>query len=275
MDPCMYGEALTGGYVNKSFIDIEKIVDANCPKGKAAFTIAGYYTMGTTGVRVNEYDQTKAMENADLIIASCYANGRAVDDNVAVIFDVMDTDGRWTSTFAEEVEKTEVVKSVKVTENGEASDTYASGTVYDSDISTTSTDIEVEVVAFPADTLAKLRGDNVDADGLILSGGNRPRPYFAYGKVVKLRKGGYRYDWYPKCKLSENSDDISTSEEKANEQTDTIKIKAYPFNEDGDIVARVESASAPEGLTEEKFFSKPVLTKDDLVVAVGKVSGKV
>lgn len=88
VDPAMFGETLTGGYVNKSFIDIEKIVDANCPKGKAAFTIAGYYTMGTTGVRVTEYDQTKAMENADLIIANCYANGRAVDDNVAVIFDV-------------------------------------------------------------------------------------------------------------------------------------------------------------------------------------------
>lgn len=88
VDPCMYGEALTGGYVNKSFIEIEKIVDANCPKGKAAFTIEGYYTMGTTGVRVKEYDQTKAMENADLIIATCYANGRAVDDNVAVVFDV-------------------------------------------------------------------------------------------------------------------------------------------------------------------------------------------
>ena len=88
VDPCMYGEALTGGYVNKSFIEIEKIVDANCPQGKAAFTIEGYYTMGATGVRVNEYDQTKAMENADLIIATCYANGRAVDDNVAVVFDV-------------------------------------------------------------------------------------------------------------------------------------------------------------------------------------------
>ena len=88
VDPCMYGEALTGGYVNKSFIDIEKIVDANCPKGKAAFTIAGYYTMGTTGVRVYEYDQTKAEDNADLIVTNCYANGRAVDDNVAVIFDV-------------------------------------------------------------------------------------------------------------------------------------------------------------------------------------------
>lgn len=88
VDPAMFGEALTGGYVNKSFIDIEKIVDANCPKGKAAFTIAGYYTMGTTGVRVAEYDQTKAMDDADLIVAKCNANGRAVDDNVAVIFDV-------------------------------------------------------------------------------------------------------------------------------------------------------------------------------------------
>ena len=28
------------------------------------------------------------MENADLIIANCFANGRAVDDNVAVVFDV-------------------------------------------------------------------------------------------------------------------------------------------------------------------------------------------
>lgn len=88
VDPCMYGEALTGGYVNKSFIDIEKIVDANCPVGKAAFTIEGYYTMGTTGARVNEYDQTQALDDADLIIAKCYANGRAVDDNVAVVFDV-------------------------------------------------------------------------------------------------------------------------------------------------------------------------------------------
>lgn len=88
VDPCMFGEAATGGYVNKSFIDIEKIPDANCPLGKAAFTIEGYYTMGATGVNVNEYDQTKAMDDADLVIAKCYANGRAVDDNVAVIFDV-------------------------------------------------------------------------------------------------------------------------------------------------------------------------------------------
>lgn len=177
--------------------------------------------------------------------------------------------GDFTAEYEEDVEKTEVVKTVKVTDNTETSDTYASGKVYDSDSNTSSHDIEVEVVAFPADTLAKMRGDNVDKAGLILSGGgNRVRPYFAYGKVVKLRKGGYRYDWYPKCRLTENSDDISTSEEKASDQTDTIKIKAYPFNADGDIVAKVNSDSAPEGLTEDKFFAKPVLMKEDLAAAV-------
>lgn len=183
-------------------------------------------------------------------------------------------DGSFSGNYEADVEKTEVVKSVKVTENTETSDAYASGKVYDSDSNTSSHEIEVEVVAFPDDTLARAKGDNVDAGGLVLSGGNRTRPYFAYGKVVKLRRGGYRFDWYPKCKLMENSDDTSTSEEKSNEQTDTIKIKAYPFNDDGDVVARVASESAPEGLSEEKFFGKPILTKEDLVVAVAGEKGK-
>ena len=34
------------------------------------------------------YDQTKAMEDADVIIGKCYANGRAIDDDTAVVFDV-------------------------------------------------------------------------------------------------------------------------------------------------------------------------------------------
>ena len=37
---------------------------------------------------MNEYDQTKAMDDADLIIGKAYANGRAVDDNCAVVFDI-------------------------------------------------------------------------------------------------------------------------------------------------------------------------------------------
>lgn len=175
-------------------------------------------------------------------------------------------DGEFDGTYEANVEKTEVVKQVKVTENSETNDIWASGKVYDSDTNCTSIDIETEVVAFPDDTLARMKGDTIES-GLALSGGNGIRPFFAYGKVVKLRHGGYRYEWYPKCKLTENSDDIATSEEKSSDQTDTIKIRAYPFDENGNIVARVFSASAPEGLTEDKFFMKPVLTKEDLAAA--------
>ena len=88
VDPALYGEALTGGYRNVSFMPIVKHVDANCPQGKAAFTLKGYYTMGVSGVKVDEYKETKAMDDADLVVAKCYANGRAVDDNCAVVFDV-------------------------------------------------------------------------------------------------------------------------------------------------------------------------------------------
>lgn len=177
-------------------------------------------------------------------------------------------EGEFDGTYETDVEKTEVVKTVKVTVNADTGDSYASGKVYDSDTPTKSIDIETEVIAFPEDTLAKMKGDSVDAGGLILSGSNSQRPFFAYGKVVKLRHGGYRYEWYPKCKLTENSDDISTSEDKTSEQTDTIKIKAYPFDDAGNIVAKITESFAPEGMTEDKFFAKPILTKEDLAAAL-------
>lgn len=88
VDPALYGEALVGGYHNVSFVNLEKIVDANVPAGKGIFTIEGHYTMGTTGVKIAKHEQTLAMKNADLVVASAYGNGRADDDNVAVVFDV-------------------------------------------------------------------------------------------------------------------------------------------------------------------------------------------
>lgn len=88
VDPALFGEALVGGYRNTSFMPINKHVTSNCPQGKAIFTIKNVYTMGATGMRFTEYDQTKAVEDADLIVGKCYANGAAVDDNCAIVFDV-------------------------------------------------------------------------------------------------------------------------------------------------------------------------------------------
>ena len=189
-----------------------------------------------------------------------------------ICFNTITEEGDWTTVFEEEVEKTETVKSVKVTENSESTPVWSSGKIYDPDETVSGVDIEVEVIAFVAETLAKMRGDAVDAGGVILSGGKRIRPYFAYGKVVILRGGKVRFEWYPKCKLIENSDDANTSEDKFSEQTDTVTIRAYPFNSDGDVRAKVDStmASFPENLTEEKFFTKPILTKEDLKAAVGE-----
>lgn len=191
-----------------------------------------------------------------------------------VCFSDKTEENEWPGTFEESVEKTEVVKSVKVTENSENTDVWASGKVYDSDTSISKTDIEVQVIAFPADTLARMRGEVVDAGGLHLSGGKGERPWFAYGKVVELRNGKVRFEWYPKCKLASNSDEIATKENNFSEQPDTITISAYGFNDNGDIRAYVDSSASnfPEGLTEDKFFAKPILTKADLVAAVGTAS---
>lgn len=185
-------------------------------------------------------------------------------------FNVMTEEGEWTNQYEEDVEKTSVVKSVKVSDNSESSDVYASGEVYDTDNAEAATSIEVEVVAFPADTLAKMRAAEVDDGGLVKDGAPKRRPFFAYGKVVKLKNGKVRFEWYPKCKLTENTDDTSTREEKPSEQNDTITISAYSFDTEGNKRVYVDSSmnTFPEGLTEEKFFSKPILTKEDLAAAV-------
>ena len=187
-----------------------------------------------------------------------------------ICFNTMIEDGEWTSEFEPEVEKAAVVKSVKVSDNSESSDVYASGDVYDTDDAKAAVTIETEVVAIPAETLARMRAATVDAGGLVLDGASKRRPYFAYGKVVKLKNGNVRYEWFPKCKLTENSDDTSTSEEKPSEQNDTITISAYSFDAEGNKRTYVDSTmeSFPEGLTEDKFFEKPILTKEDLEAAV-------
>lgn len=88
VDPALYGDSFVAGWVNKSYLPIEVISDANVHQGDGFLTIAGAYTMGFQDVRVDEYKETKALEDADLLIAKAYSNGRADDDNTAVYFDV-------------------------------------------------------------------------------------------------------------------------------------------------------------------------------------------
>ncbi|MFR1687992.1 MAG: phage major capsid protein [Massilimicrobiota timonensis] len=87
VEPALY--FLTpNGYVCTSKTKIEVIEEPMCATGKAIFTIEDAYVMGMSGININEYDQTKALDDADLIIAKAYANGRAIDENTAYPFDV-------------------------------------------------------------------------------------------------------------------------------------------------------------------------------------------
>lgn len=181
--------------------------------------------------------------------------------------------GQFTASYEEGVEKTEVVKSVSVTENSETTPVIASGKNYMSVTDTSSTDISVEVIAFPAETRAKMRGDSITESGLLLKGSSKnQRPFFAYGKVVKLSGGFCRWDWFPKCQLTANTDESKTKEDKFAEQNDTLTISAMPFDDDNNICVSIETDyKCPEGLTEDKFFSKPILTESDLKSVIASV----
>lgn len=165
------------------------------------------------------------------------------------------------------------VKNIGTTENAESTTVKASGKDYETVNQSDSIDMAVEVVAFDPGDLARMRGDDTSADnGLVFSGEATRRPFFAYGKVVERVGGAFRYEWFPKCQLVENTDDIATSEDTFSEQNDTVTIRAYDYNGKGRKKAYVDSEmdKFPTGLTEDKFFDAVISTKEDLDAAVGE-----
>lgn len=87
VDPALFHET-ADGYRQNTFLPIVKIAEPNMEVGKAIFTIENAYTMGLSAVKVEEYKEAKALDDVDTVIAKCYGNGRAIDDNCAVVFDV-------------------------------------------------------------------------------------------------------------------------------------------------------------------------------------------
>jgi len=177
-------------------------------------------------------------------------------------------------TYEEEVTKCNNVKNISTTENAESVTVRASGEDYETVSQNPYIDMAVEVTAFDPKDLARMRADIIGTAGLNRSGRTARKPFFGYGKVKKMVGGGVEYAWYPKCQLVENTDDIATSEESFSEQNDTVTIRAYSYNTEGDKKAYADSQmdNFPERLTEEKFFAKPILTDADLAAAVTPVA---
>lgn len=99
------------GRLVSSYKNMVVKLSANNPQGKAALVIPKKYTMGLSNFGIKEYDQTKALDDADLVIGKGYANGRATDDNTAFVFDV--------TKLEEYVAPIKVVNTVATTVEGE------------------------------------------------------------------------------------------------------------------------------------------------------------
>lgn len=76
------------GKLVSSYKNMDVVTSVGNPEGKAALMIPNKYVMGLTGLNIKDYDQTMALDDADVIIGKGYSNGRASDDNIAYIFDV-------------------------------------------------------------------------------------------------------------------------------------------------------------------------------------------
>lgn len=176
-------------------------------------------------------------------------------------------------SWEDETVKSPVIKKINRTETGDSTTVRASGEDYATSNQSANEEISVEVIAFGPDDLAKLRAEYLENE-LVFSGRSAIRPFIALGYPVIRQGNSKKYVWYPKCQLVENTDETSTSEESFSEQNDTLTFKAYAFNEAGDKKVYVDSEiSFPEGLTENAFFNKPILTKADLEAAIALATG--
>lgn len=171
------------------------------------------------------------------------------------------TDPDWdTGDFESDVLKLPTVTNIDVKDNSDSYQSYASGAVYESDTIVTYKEISVTQLTFDDATIAKMKGDTVDT-GIILSGGVKSRPFFAYGVPIIRKDKTMDLRWFPKCKLVDNSDATATSTDSHSDQTDTLTIRAYGFDNDQNQEVKIltgETANA--GITEAAFFAAPILT---------------
>lgn len=162
--------------------------------------------------------------------------------------------------FEEDVLKLPTVVDINVADNSDSYESYASGAVYESDTIVTYKEISVTQLAFDEATIAKMKGDTIDS-GIIMSGGIKTRPFFGYGVPIIKKDGTKDMRWYPKCKLVDNSDATATSTDSHSDQTDSLTIRAYGFDETQNQEIKVLTAeTANASITEAAFFEAPILT---------------
>lgn len=161
-------------------------------------------------------------------------------------------------TYEEIIHKSSAVKTIGTTEDSSSEKIYGSNAVYDTDTSTSGIELAIALIAFHPAHRARMKGHKVE-NGFIIKNVNDEGEYFALGVVYPKKSGHYTFDWYPKCKLSEATNQAQTKDENGiNSQDKELTIQAMEFNDAGDYCIEYDTELLEEGntaLTEEEFFS--------------------
>lgn len=176
-------------------------------------------------------------------------------------FNIPSEDGSFDPHSYSEIIHSPILKKYATTPESESATVRASGQDYDQIDQISSIGLEFETVAFDPEDLAKAKGEKISSKGLASGGSSSQRPFLAIGVPIIKKGGGHTLKWYPKCKLTENTEEANTSESSFSEQNPTVNFTAYSFNDNNEKFKYVDTefSNYPEGLTEEKFFSKVIV----------------
>ena len=84
--PGIMCQTTSGLWTDSTGLGIKVYQSTKCAQGTAILTMAHKYTMAFSGINIKDYDQTLALDDADLVIGKVYGNGKPVDNNCSIVF---------------------------------------------------------------------------------------------------------------------------------------------------------------------------------------------
>ena len=172
----------------------------------------------------------------------------------------------------EKMQATEGVSSIKkvgVERSRAESTIYGSGLAYDMTSQTTSAQISLDAIELPNEWVTRFLGRETK-NGYIIESADDRLVEFSFGYTTEYSNGKRLFKWFPRCKMTEVSDEIETKSDDNVEPVRTFVIVALP-NEEGVISVQYDQNSSDvkeeSMLKEEDFFSKVIKSASEIPAA--------
>ena len=174
-----------------------------------------------------------------------------------LIFCPLTTDTESTLTYGATVEP-ETVEAIEVTISNQNTDPNVQ---YANDIEAavlyedTELTVNIKVMDLPLTLAAKLLGNLVDDNGVMIEVAGATRPYYAIGFKSEKRDGNDRYVWLLKGRAKPMDETHHTKEKTATRQTDTISMTFIKRTNDGAFKHILDSEDVPVLKDPASFFT--------------------